>query len=83
MPRSKLDVNIAPFTINRTENVLTNDSFKLNETFHYKYQSGCEPLNLEKGCFGALEPAVPYYIANNIHEKITRFWLAESSAVQV
>ena len=22
-------------------------------------QSGCEPLNLEKGCFGALEPAVP------------------------
>ena len=26
-------------------------------------QSGCEPLNLEKGCFGAFEPAVPKYMA--------------------
>ena len=25
-------------------------------------QCGCEPLNLEKGRFGALEPAVPNYI---------------------
>ena len=28
-----------------------------------KNQSGCEPLNLEKGSFGALEPAVPNYMA--------------------
>jgi len=25
----------------------------------------------------------PDYVYNNIHEKITRFWLAENSAVQV
>ena len=30
-----------------------------------------------------LKHEIRYYVFNNIHEKITRFWLAESSAVQV
>ena len=40
-----------------------------------------ESLNPGKAIAEAICPIIDHFITSNIHEKITRFWLAESSAI--